>query len=81
MRIFLGGSFCNRVSWVGTIAFVHAHSADDSSDHVRCHCKDWPRDYSVENVPMAGTQREPTFTDGMGRGTIGHNQPYGALFE
>ncbi len=36
MRIFLGGSFCNRVSWVGTIAFVHAHSADDSSDHVRC---------------------------------------------
>ena len=54
--IFLGES-CHRVSWVRTIAFVQAHSADDSSDHVRCYCKDWPRDYSVENVPMAETQR------------------------
>ena len=59
--IFLGESSCHRVSWVRTIAFVQAHSTDDSSDHVRCYCKDWPRDYSVENVPMAETQRKLPF--------------------
>ncbi len=65
----------HRVSCVRTIGIVHAHRADDSGVHVHCCCKDWPRGYSAENVPMTGTQRKRSFPPSLGRSNIDRRIP------